>query len=301
MHEYAHGISDRAMGWGDITLDNQVGALHEFFADFVTMVVDVSFRGVNAHHSWRIGEGLWTGNSAWALRSNKSPVFDLQSSIHGNWFPFRQLWGGDAAEQNATIAGHAYYLSIFGGQHEEVGAPHIPDLTVPPLSTAASTSESRARQIFLRALQDNTMASAPTFKKLKTAAMAHANTLYGAPARTSVMTAFDAVGVCHSENAPPSSAPDVAIFDLMCHGRFNTTWPSMPGVTRYFAEVSPAQFGFALSTPVSDDVVGENPPPTNQCLFQITSPMVYHIRACNSCGCGPWSETEYLPYWSPCP
>jgi hypothetical protein len=150
----------------------------------------------------------------------------------------------------------------------------------------------------MRAFQDFTMNNEPSFLKLKTAAIQAAAALYpGTNANTATRNAFEAVGICGVSASPPAKVTLTSMGDLLCAGRFNPTWPLMPGVTQYYAEVSPAQLGlsFPFASPVTD-VDGE----TNHCFFRTTGPMFYRIQACNDCGCGPWSDIEYLEYWSPC-
>jgi Zn-dependent metalloprotease len=293
VHEFGHGIGDRAMGWsGDQVSDNQVGALHEFLGDFMTTVVDVAFLGVNAPESWRIADGLYVVGPQYNMRSFKNPKFDtFTQPLNQDFYPSRVMGSSTAPHRNATILGHAYYLTIFGGQNEDAASPDIPDITVTALDMDATTAESRVREIFMRAFMDNTMASAPNFVKMKTAAMAQAFSFYGSAARTTVKDAFEAVGICGTDTAPPSSVSNFNLEDLMCVGRFNASWTLSPNVSRYYAEVAPAQLGFSFATPVTD-VNGS----TSHCLFQVTGPMVYRIRACNSCGCGAWSQTYSLPY-----
>jgi Thermolysin metallopeptidase, alpha-helical domain len=303
-HEFGHGIGDQAMGHGGNAFGaNEVGALHEFLADFMTTVVDTAYLGVNDSATWRIADGLWVASSALNLRSFKNPQFDIFTSdqfmphLHKNYFPLRYM--GDstlASYYNSTILGHAYYLTIFGGQNEDAASPDIPDITVTALHGDPTTAESRARQIFMLAFMDNTMSSSPTFKRMKTAAMGQALSLYGSAARTTVKNAFEAVGICGETNSVPTAMSLSSIGDLLCAGKFNPTWPLVTGATRYYAEVAPQTFGWAFSTPVTD-VDGS----TNHCLFQVSQPSLFRIMACNGCGCGPWSQTYSLPYWSPCP
>jgi hypothetical protein len=257
--------------------------------------VDVQYRGTGPDETWRIAEGLFPNNPAGGFRSFRHPLYDFfMSPAHNNWFPSRSF-GQATADMNSTIVGHAYYLMVFGGQHEDVASSQIPDISVTALAPLPAASELVASDIIMRAFRNVAMDGAPVFSTLKAAAMSEALSQYGPVARDNVKTAFEAVGICHENSAPPTSSPLVQIEDFYCAGRFMTSWPAMPGVSRYYAEVSPAQFGFAFATPVTDVDGG-----TNQCMFQTTGPMVYRIRGCNSCGCGPWSPTSYLPYWSPC-
>lgn len=260
-------------------------------------VVSVARNGTGYANNWLMGEGIFKNAPPTAHRSFVNPSLDSRAEYGSDWFPDRGFYT-DPRHINSTILSHAYYLMIFGGRHANYGVfEHIPNILVTPLHDHDGTSEAMAREIIMQAFIDPDLAFTPTFKSMKSTAMAKAFSTYGSAAQTTVKKAFEAVGVCGANTAPPTSAPTLtSMGDLLCAGRFNPTWQLMPGVNRFYAEVAPSQIGFALATPVSD-VDGE----TDSCFFRVNQASVFHIRACNSCGCGPWSETEYLPYWSPCP
>lgn len=287
-HEYAHGVGKRTTGFdGDAA---EYLALHEGFADIGATVVDVAIRGAPAAATWRIAEGFYVYPGV-VLRSLANPRSDSWPPT-GDWFPQRLLFGKTVGHANSTILTHAYYLSIYGGLHSRVSAPEIPEITVPALSPLPVDAEARAREIFVRAFDDISMKSAPSFAKLKSAAVASA-TPFGLPAAESIRQAFAAVGVCGVHSAPPAVAPLVTIVDHSCAGQFDASWPAVPAADRYFAEVKVPVLGWAFAAPVSD--VTET-----QCSFQVSQDVHYRIRACNDCGCGPWSPTRFLEYHMPC-
>ena len=299
-HEFGHGLTYR-VGLGTQVADpgdDQMSAVHEFFADVMTTVVDAQWRGADAWHTWRIGEGMRT-DGPYAFRSLRSPAFDAftdQDRNNQNWFPTHLMTRDvDYSHRNATILGHAYYLMVMGGQHEDVAASDIPDITVPALSPIVATSEIKASDIMMRAFRREELRLTPDFPAVKKAAMGAAQYWYGDAARTSVKKAFEAVGICDVSSAPPTTAPAVSIHDFYCEGTFRTSWPLMPGVNRYYAEVAPPGWGWSFAQTISD-VDGS----TSTCNIRVGADRVYRVRACNDCGCGPWSSTHYLNYVAPC-
>ncbi len=296
VHEYGHGIIKRELVFGSDSLyapSYEPLALHEFGADLIAVVVAVAHDGTAPDNTWRIANGLWTGVPDEGLRSWRYPMFDFFSQAHNNWYPTRSFGHQSSiAYANSTILGHAYYLAAMGGQNEDVANPAIPDITVTPVG------EPKAREIFTRALSDFSMGPEPSFKKLKAAALSVATDLYPGSTveRDRVKTAFEAVGICGEATSPPSAMSLTDLGDLMCEGRFVPTWSAIPGATRYYGEVGSQVTGFTFATPVTDVDGG-----TTHCNFQVSGPATFHIRACNDCGCGSWSQTYTLNYWSPCP
>lgn len=286
-HEYAHGVGKRTLGFdGDF---HEFGALHEAFADIGATVVDVAIRGSPATETWRIAEGFYVSGAA--IRSMANPSVD-SNPVSGDWFPHRILFG-NVSHFNSTILSHAYFLSINGGMHSRVSAPEIPETTVPALHLFPVDAEARARQIFAQAFDDASMLSEPTLRKMKSAAMAKASTMFGSEAQTSIQAAFEAVGICRTSSDPPTTWPVVTVVDHYCAGQFDMSWPAMPGVDRYYAEVTNPQFGWAFAQPITD-ING------TQCSLQLPARKYHRMRACNDCGCGPWGPTRVLQYWVPC-
>lgn len=267
--------------------------MHEAFADISTTIVDVGLRGgTPVSATWILGEGWYLAAPGAGIRSFANPSASYPSAS-GDWFPNRAL-GSNNPHFNSTILSHAYYLAIYGGLHSRSSAPEVPEINVPSLELfSPALAEDKARRIFARAFNDTSMDFQPTFLKMKTAAMSAALTLYTSAERTSIQNAFEAVGIGYGCSVAPATPPNVFVEDFLCAGRFNTTWPAMADANRYYAQVAPAQFGFSFAVPVTDA-------DTDHCLIQVGSPSVYRIRACNNCGCGPWSSTQYFEYWSPC-
>lgn len=307
-HEFAHGFNHReVLGFSGSYSDNQSEALKESFADIMGTVVDIVEAADPGPLSpiWVHGHGLHKASSENGSRSFRDPKGDPRVDAASrfwaqDWFPKRlRLDAATYGHNNSTILSHAYYLLVHGGVHVRAGQPIVPNSTVliPTISVPAQ-GEAIARNIFMRAWQDNSMDIEPSFVKMKTAAMQAATALYpGTNASNAAKLAFEAVGVCGVNTTPPPQMTLNDLGDLLCAGRFNPTWNVVPGATQYYAEVAPAQTGFVLglTSPVTD-VDGS----TTQCYFQVTQPMFYRIQACNDCGCGPWSQTYYLPFWSPC-
>lgn len=137
------------------------------------------------------------------------------------------------------------------------------------------------------------MDSLPSFIKLRIAATQAAVTQYGQAEQDSVKQAFDAVGIGYQCTAAPTSYPNYAVEDFLCAGRFNVTWPAMSRVNRYIAQTTPVNVAWTFALTTTDGDV-------TQCFTQVGSPSYYRMRACNNCGCGPWSPNYYMAYWSPC-
>lgn len=294
-HEYAHGLAKRTFSTTGETFDNQIGALHESFSDIAATVVDVGVRGAPASATWKIAEGFWKVGVS-HLRSLANPTDSRACATcqlgSGDWFPWRSM-GPNAPWWNSTIVSHAYYLSIHGGLHANSAAAHIPEISVPALAFPSATAESRASQIFMVAFDDEDMHLVPTFLDLKQTAMSAALALYGTPAQTSVQKAFDAVGIGYQCSVAPNTYPSVTIVDHYCAGQFDISWPAMPGANRYIAQVTNPTQGWAFAQTITD-ING------TQCSIQLPARKYYRIRACNNCGCGPWSANHVLQYWVPC-
>ncbi len=286
-HEYAHGIAKRTFLYGTDTFNYESGALHEGFADIAASAVDIANSGISPA-SWRIGEGWFVSSSA-GTRSMADPVLDSYPYASNDWYPLR-AWSISGQHFNSTIFSHAYYLSIVGGLNAGWAKSYIPEITVPALDPIAATAEQRAREIFVAAAFDIDVSVNPTFLTMKNTAMFHANLLHGAAAQTSIEKAFEAVGVGYQCTAEPATAPSFVLEDLMCDGRFVLNWPDMPGVNRYVAQIAPQVYGWSFGQIAVDGDL-------NQCMPHIATPSMLRMRACNNCGCGPWSQTAYMYDW----
>lgn len=299
-HEYVHGYSNIEVGTHIDPSQNEAGALREGFSDVMATVADVANGNGSGSGSttWMFGHGLWAGEPDYGIRSLKAPRIDLNaysSFSQMDWYP-NMLMGGFTHE-NSTILSHAYYLLVQGGVHSRAGQPSFPGFPAVPVIPVVGQGESRARNIFMRAWQSYTMDTEPTFKKMKAAAMSAATSLYPATTATgSTESAFRAVGICGVNTFAPSQMSLVTLGDIMCGGRFYPDWNPVANATRYYGEIGSAALGFALPTPVTDV-----PAATTSCNFQVNQNSVFRIRACNDCGCGPWSQTYNLTFWQQCP
>lgn len=286
VHEFAHSIGTRVFPYAGSSIE--AFALHESYGDVATAVVDIARYGTPTTDTWIMAEGYY--DTGLGMRSLRNPELDpLVYYSTRDWYP-NISYAPKTEHYSAGVINHAYYLMVNGGHHAQWGDPDIPDTVLTALG------EPTARNIFFNAFRNASMDSDPNFSKLKGAAMAYANAAYGSPTKNNVKAAFETVGICKTATVAPPAPTLQTIGDLMCAGRFNPIWDLIASATRYYAEVAPQNLGWAFSTPVSD-VDGS----TNHCLFQVNQPSMYRLRACNDCGCGPWSETYSLPYWSPCP
>jgi len=293
-HEYGHGIGKRTFPLLVDSFDDESGAMHEGFADIAAATVDIAVRGAPATASWRIAEGWFTFAPSAVVRSMIDPA-DAHASYgpREDWFPSRAM-GPGFVHYNATILTHAYYLSIHGGLNAQWLKPEIPEITVPPLNPVPLLSEDYARRIFVTAFNENDVFEDPTFLTVKQTAMNTANLVYGPLAQTSIKKAFEAVGVGYQCSNEPTAAPAFTLLDFQCNGTFKVSWPTMPGVNRYIAQIAPQALGWGFGIVAADGDI-------TQCFPQINQPSIIRMRACNNCGCGPWSGQQYMNWWNgPC-
>lgn len=298
-HEFMHGFFQREITGIVLNLsDWQYGGLSEGFSDIMGYVADVveGYDPGQFSSTWLQGHGIYKADSSRGFRSAMNPKGDPRADynlLQIDWFDDRVRGVYNGSHYNSTILSHAYYLLVFGGMHaraSDPADPAIPDINV------VGQGESRARSIFMRAMQDTSLNNEPDFIKFKTAAIQAANFLYpGTGANTSARRAFEAVGVCGVSAGPPGPVSLLTMGDTQCTGIFHPIWQAVLGATRYYAEAAPASLGFSFAVPVSD-VDGD----TTTCLFQVNQDAVFRMQACNDCGCGPWTQTQFLNYVSPC-
>ncbi|MGH7928199.1 MAG: M4 family metallopeptidase, partial [Candidatus Binatia bacterium] len=279
VHEFAHAVGTRTFPFaGDPSFE--YAAMHESYGDAAASVVDVAKFGGPDDSTWIFGEEFFTNGDA--IRSMRDPFLTTDWTIVADfmfdWYP-NYLFGEDWTHENSGIVSHAYYLLVNGGQHARWAEPEIPNTIITALG------EPTTRDIFFNAFRNSSLNSNPSFSKLKGAAMAHALAAHGSSARTQVKNAFEAVGICKTASVAPPAPTLQTIGDLLCAGRFNPVWDLITGATRYYGEVAPANIGFALSTPVFGSPENGT---QNSCLFQVSQPSLFRMRACNDCGCGPW-------------
>jgi hypothetical protein len=91
----------------------------------------------------------------------------------------------------------------------------------------------------------------------------------------------------------PPGVPNLDLGNFFCRGRYNLTWPPVPGATTYHGEIVPPGWPWSLSQPIIDG-------PVNSCRQNVPRTMHVHIRACNGCGCSPFSPTDVMYFYSPC-
>lgn len=293
-HELGHGVA-RAMfdPFGGEPSDAQSGAIDEGFGDVIAAVVDTYKRPGVADATWTIGE-IWTNDPTRGIRSMSNPK--SMSASARDWFPARRLGpDGVTRHTNSTIMSHAFKLLAnppTGGFHARQGQPvgdgfggTIPSLFVPGLG------HGKTWRIFFDTFRDPSVRTFPDFIKVKAAAVATANRLYGAFEADAVDRAFRAVGVGHNCSAPPQS-PQLEAVDL-CR-RWMLQWSGVPGATSYHAQRNPAAWGWANPLTVADGSV-------NGCMQQVSTYTHARVRACNGCGCSDWSNIVYMWKWPQCP
>jgi hypothetical protein len=79
-----------------------------------------------------------------------------------------------------------------------------------------------------------------------------------------------------------------------CGRLVRMTWSPMPGVDRYVGQMALPELGWVFSDLVID---GSSP----QCACEVPQTAAVRMRACNSCGCGPWSKGQLIEVKNPCP
>jgi len=67
----------------------------------------------------------------------------------------------------------------------------------------------------------------------------------------------------------------------------NVPWNPLPGVDRYVGQMANEELGWVFADFVFDTSA-------TQCACEITRPVYFRVMACNSCGCGPWSEPRFI-------
>lgn len=107
--------------------------------------------------------------------------------------------------------------------------------------------------------------------------------------------------------APPTAAPALTISSYFCHGMHDRVWTAVPGAAFYQGQAKPMvdyALGIAPTTPWSYIPSGYLYPgividtSDTECFGNSSSSYYLRVRACNECGCGPWSFPDYFEYWS---
>jgi hypothetical protein len=275
--------------------DPQSGAIDEAFADVVAALVDTYKRGgVPASATWTIAE-IWTNDPTKGIRSMSNPkAMEIASR---DWFPARKM-GPDqfASHDNSSIMSHAFKLMAnppSGGFHVRAGLPildggatgNIPSLFVPGLGP------SKTWTILFETFRSPTLRNFPDLPKVRTAAVAAANLLYGAVDADAVDRAFLAVGVGNNCTAPPPP-PQVQAVDRC--PKWILRWPVVPGATVFHGQRAPQALGWLNPTTIVDGNV-------YQCTQQVSTYTQARVRACNGCGCSAWSQEVTMFKWPSCP
>jgi len=125
--------------------------------------------------------------------------------------------------------------------------------------------------------------------------------------RRSTITYFTSPGPCQREDveqadcdsaphylladAPYSSScqgaqvpPTLIVTRVACSNSFRLIWPKNPGAFQYHVLRAPRALGWAFARTVATGYV-------HQCTTEVDAPNLVRMRACDGCGCGPWSET----------
>lgn len=261
-------------------------AAEEFFADWSAVVADNRWRGVpSTPATFEIGE-IYAQRPGVGGRSWNTPAISAIPPTGVDWYPsFREF--GDP-HSNSTILGLAYRLMVTGGTHPRAGLGGIPPINVTP-----TIDDATAKAIYIRALQGTQLSIDGDFFQFRKA-VENAADAVSPMARTTVGLGFDAVGIGYSCAVPPSK-PTLNVQDLMCAGRYFISWPSVPGASRYVAEAVREFYPWSLSSPIVDG--GDQ-----SCMVTVRARYWVRLKACNGCGCSPYTEPVTLTYWpGPCP
>lgn len=209
-------------------------------------------------------------------------------ATYRDWFPqrsfLRRTEGLGGHYLNSTIAGHAFYLLTFGGNHYRSGmfGSGIPVIPVPGLGY------SKARDFFYNALKDPLMDSATDFFGYRDATVRAAVS----PAdKTAIQKAWEAVGVGHGCTTPPS-VPNLNLQTFYCYGMYSLDWNVVPGATKYNAQIANS-WGWAFANTIVDANI-------QSCMQYFLQQVMVRIRACNGCGCSAWSQPQDAPYYPVC-
>jgi Zn-dependent metalloprotease len=283
-HEYGHGMALKIAALSPV--DTESAALTEAFADFSSVLVDTTLRFGESSATWEIGE-VYTIAPGAGIRSWSSPR--TRDSAAVDWYPSKFNTRNERYE-NSHIFGHAFYLLTHGGFHSRAGqtegGTQIPSLFVNPLGHVITN------RIFFEAMKRTEMIGVADYKKVRAATEGAAFAFFGEQTRVNVSRAWQAVGLGHGCTAPPS-APDLNVFDHGCQGAFDLSWDRVAGATSYHAEMIPWGSSWSFALTVVDGNVDSCQPIIGQDSF-------VRIRACNGCGCGAWSPSQFMRYWPVC-
>jgi bacillolysin len=185
-HEWTHGVTDFT---SNLIYQDESGALNEAFSDIMGATVEFNYQPAGSGRDqadWLIGEDVYLLPPGY-LRSLNNPI----ARGLPDHYSLRQFIGtgidDGGVHFNLTIATHAFYLAVAGGQNR------VSRITVPGVGMA---NLERIERIFYRAF---TMLLAPSsrFSDARRATIQAATDLFGAGSneRAQVELAWTAVGV----------------------------------------------------------------------------------------------------------
>ena len=224
-HELTHAVTTYS---ANLTYSNESGALNEGTSDIMAAAVESWKDGSVTAETWKLGEDIYTpGTSGDALRYMNNPTQDGSSK---DYYPERYVGTSDngGVHWNSGIANLAFKLMVTGGTHPR----NKTSVSVPALSSTATTSMSMAAKIWYRALTVY-MTSSTNFEGARTATARAATDLYGATANGVVHKAWDAVGV----PGTPSTGGDVTV---LSNGVAVTGLSASAGVWKHFKIAVPS-------------------------------------------------------------
>lgn len=185
-HELTHGVIQHTAG---LKYQNASGALNEAFADIFGVSAKARRDGTDQPDWWLAKESFTPNKAGDAMRYMNNPTKDNYSK---DWYPERipfvsnpsntNDYGG--VHGNSGIANLAYALLVDGGSHPRGKSNAV----------VQGVGLSKAEQIFYRALTTY-MTESTDFTGARSATAQAAQDLYGAAEKTSVETAWCAVGV----------------------------------------------------------------------------------------------------------
>lgn len=185
-HEWTHGVTDSS---SKLVYRDEPGALNEAFSDIMAAAMEFFYQPPGAgseRADWQIAEDVFLLSPGF-IRSLSNPI----AGGEPDHYTLRRFIGTSIDDGgvhfNMTIATHAFYLAVAGGQNRVSG------ITVPGVGM---NNIERMERIFYRAFV-MLMGPNSTFADARHATLQAASDLYGAGSneRSQVEQAWTAVGV----------------------------------------------------------------------------------------------------------
>jgi bacillolysin len=185
-HEWTHGVTDFT---SQLIYRDEPGALNEAFSDIMAAAIEFYYQPAGSGRDqadWLIAEEVYLAFPGY-LRSLSDP----NSKGHPDHYSLRRYLGTETDDGgvhfNMTIATHAFYLAVAGGQNKVSG------ITVPGIGVA---NIERMERVFYRAFTQ-LMGPNSQFSDARRATLQAASDLYGGGSneRAQVELAWNAVGV----------------------------------------------------------------------------------------------------------